>query len=214
MPLDFTKTQNKLLAILFAAGDPVNVAQLSKAAELSAKETKKELNFIKDAFQENEFGIRLIQVEDSFQLCSASEFADTITAALGTRKPAKLSQSQLEVLTIIAYYQPITKVRVDELRDVDSAYAINSLLTKHLIREAGRLETIGRPFMYETTEEFLRIFGLESLNELPPLDGSAPQDNANPNDVAAPPVTDVPASDAAIATPQGGEELFAPTLEI
>lgn len=214
MPLDFTKTQNKLLAILFAAGDPVNVAQLSKAAELSAKETKKELNFIKDAFQENEFGIRLIQVEDAFQLCSASEFADTITATLGTRKPAKLSQSQLEVLTIIAYYQPITKVRVDELRDVDSAYAINSLLTKHLIREAGRLETIGRPFMYETTEEFLRIFGLESLNELPPLDGSAPQDNANPNDVAAPPATDVPASDAAIATPQGGEELFAPTLEI
>lgn len=177
MPLDFTKTQNKLLAILFAAGDPVDVAQLSKAAELSAKETKKELNFIKDAFQENEFGIRLIQVEDSFQLCSASEFADTITATLGTRKPAKLSQSQLEVLTIIAYYQPITKVKVDELRDVDSAYAINSLLTKHLIREAGRLETIGRPFMYETTDEFLRIFGMESLSELPPLDSSVAQDN-------------------------------------
>lgn len=177
MPLDFTKTQNMLLSILFAAGDPVNVAQLSKAAELSAKETKKELNFIKDAFQENEFGIRLIQVEDAFQLCSASEFADTITATLGTRKPAKLSQSQLEVLTIIAYYQPITKVKVDELRDVDSAYAINSLLTKHLIREAGRLETIGRPFMYETTDEFLRIFGMESLSELPPLDSSVAQDN-------------------------------------
>lgn len=177
MPLDFTKTQNKLLAILFAAGDPVNVAQLSKAAELSAKETKKELNFIKDAFQKNEFGIRLIQVEDSFQLCSASEFADTITATLGTRKPAKLSQSQLEVLTIVAYYQPITKVKIDELRDVDSAYALNSLLTKHLIKEAGRLETIGRPFMYETTDEFLRIFGMESLSELPPLDSSTAQDN-------------------------------------
>lgn len=177
MPLDFTKTQNKLLAILFAAGDPVNVAQLSKAAELSAKETKKELNLIKDAFQNNEFGIRLIQVEDSFQLCSASEFADTITATLGTRKPAKLSQSQLEVLTIVAYYQPITKVKIDELRDVDSAYALNSLLTKHLIKEAGRLETIGRPFMYETTDEFLRIFGMESLSELPPLDSSAAQDN-------------------------------------
>ena len=214
MPLDFTKTQNKLLAILFAAGDPVNVVQLSKAAELSVKETTRELNLIKDTFQDNEFGIRLIQVEDSFQLCSSPEFADTITATLGTRKPAKLSQSQLEVLTIIAYYQPITKVRVDELRDVDSAYAINSLLTKHLIREAGRLETIGRPFMYETTDEFLRIFGMESLSELPPLDGPSAQDNANPNDVAATPVTDAPASDAAIATPQGGEELFAPTLEI
>lgn len=209
MPLDFTKTQNMLLAILFAAGDPVNIAQLSKAAELSVKETTRELNLIKDAFQDNEFGIRLIQVEDSFQLCSSPEFADTITATLGKRKPAKLSQSQLEVLTIIAYYQPITKVRVDELRDVDSAYAINSLLTKHLIREAGRLETIGRPFMYETTEEFLRIFGLESLNELPPLDGSAPQDNASPNGSAA-----VPTDDAAIAIPKGNEELFAPTLEI
>ena len=213
MPLDFTKTQNMLLAILFAAGDPVNIAQLSKAAELSVKETTRELNLIKDAFQDNEFGIRLIQVEDSFQLCSAPEFADTITATLGTRKPAKLSQSQLEVLTIIAYYQPITKVRVDELRDVDSAYALNSLLTKHLIKEAGRLETIGRPFMYETTDEFLRIFGLESLSELPPLDGSTAQDNANPNDVAAPPVTDASASDVATDTPQNNGELFAPILE-
>lgn len=213
MPLDFTKTQNKLLAILFAAGDPVNVAQLSKAAELSAKETIRELNLIKDAFQENEFGIRLIQVEDSFQLCSSSEFADTITATLGTRKPAKLSQSQLEVLTIIAYYQPITKVRVDELRDVDSAYALNSLLTKHLIKEAGRLETIGRPFMYETTDEFLRIFGMESLSELPPLDGSATQDNVIPNDTATSPIA-ATTNDIGTAAPQRDEELFAPALEM
>ena len=114
-------------------------------------------------------GIRLLRMEDTWQLCSAPDYADVIRKAFEIRKPAKLSQPALEVLTIIAYYQPVTRAYVDQVRGVDSAYTVGLLLERELIEECGRLAVPGRPILYRTTKNFLRSFGLSSLEELPEL---------------------------------------------
>ena len=103
-------------------------------------------------------------------MVSSGEMADYITKALETRKPPKLSSSQLETLTIVAYYQPATKAMVEQIRGADSSYSVAALLNKKLIEEAGRLNVPGRPIQYKTTPDFLRTFGLSSLEELPPID--------------------------------------------
>ena len=115
-------------------------------------------------------GIRVLRLERGYQMVSSGEMADYVTKALETRKPPKLSASQLEVLTIVAYYQPATKAMVEQIRGVDSAYSVAALLNKKLIEEAGRLNVPGRPIQYRTTPDFLRTFGLSSLEELPPID--------------------------------------------
>ena len=115
-------------------------------------------------------GIRLLKLENAYQMVSSGEMADFVTKALETRKPPKLSSSQLETLTIIAYYQPATKAMVEQIRGVDSAYSVSALLNKKLIEEAGRLNVPGRPIQYKTTPAFLRTFGISSLEELPPIE--------------------------------------------
>ena len=115
-------------------------------------------------------GIRIIKLEMGYQMVSSGEMADYITRALETRKPPKLSSSQLETLTIIAYYQPATKAMVEQIRGVDSAYSVAALLNKKLIEEAGRLNVPGRPIQYRTTPDFLRTFGISTLEELPPIE--------------------------------------------
>jgi len=120
------------------------------------------------AFQRR--GIRILKLEKAYQMVSSGEMADFVTKALETRKPPKLSASQLETLTIIAYYQPATKAMVEQIRGVDSAYSVSALLNKKLIAEAGRLNVPGRPIQYCTTPDFLRTFGLSSLEELPEID--------------------------------------------
>ena len=114
-------------------------------------------------------GIRLLHIEDSWQTCSSPDYADVIRKAFEIRKPAKLSQPALEVLTIIAYYQPTTRAYVDQIRGVDSAYTIGLLLERKLIEECGRLQVPGRPHLYRTTKQFLRAFHLTSLDDLPEM---------------------------------------------
>ena len=118
----------------------------------------------------NRRGIRILRLEDGYQMVSSGEMADYITKALETRKPPKLSASQLETLTIIAYYQPATKAMVEQIRGVDSTYSVSALLNKKLIEDAGRLNVPGRPIQYRTTPDFLRTFGLSSLEELPEIE--------------------------------------------
>ena len=120
---------------------------------------------------DQEFPLELRRLEDSYQLCSAPEYGDQIRKAFEIRKPAKLSQPALEVLTIIAYYQPTTRAYVDQIRGVDSSYTVGLLLDRHLIEECGRLQVPGRPRLYRTTKKFLRDFHLSSLEELPEMPG-------------------------------------------
>ncbi len=162
--------QRAIEAILFAAGERVAIAQLASVLETDEKEIVEVTNALADELAFNRRGIRILRLEDGYQMVSSGEMADLITKALETRKPPKLSASQLEALTIIAYYQPATKAMVEQLRGVDSSYSIGSLLNKKLIEDAGRLNVPGRPILYRTTPAFLRTFGLSSLEELPPIE--------------------------------------------
>ena len=157
-------------AILFAAGEPVETERLSFAAEVDPDEVRSVMKELMDLYAFERRGIRILRLEDSWQMCSQNDLAPWVTRALETRKPPKLSASQLETLTIIAYYQPTTKAFVEKLRGVDSAWSVSALLNKKLIEENGRLEAPGRPILYRTTPDFLRTFGLESLDELPEME--------------------------------------------
>ena len=162
--------QRAIEAILFAAGEPIEIARLSAVLEADPKDIEEAANALADELSFNRRGIRIIKLEKRYQMVSSGEMADFITAALETRKPPKLSSSQLEALTIVAYYQPATKAMVEQIRGVDSSYSIGALLNKKLIEDAGRLNVPGRPILYRTTPNFLRTFGLSSLEELPEIE--------------------------------------------
>ena len=157
-------------AILFAAGERVDVSRLAMVLETDEDEIVKAADALADQLAFERRGIRVLKLENGYQMVSSGEMADYITKALETRKPPKLSSSQLEALTIIAYYQPATKAMVEQIRGVDSSYSISALLNKKLIEEAGRLNVPGRPIQYKTTPDFLRTFGLSTLEELPPIE--------------------------------------------
>lgn len=162
--------QRAVEAILFAAGEPVELSRLAMALETDVKDVEAAANAVADQLAFERRGVRILRLETGYQMVSAGEMADYITKALETRKPPKLSASQLEALTIVAYYQPATKAMVEQIRGVDSAYSVGALLNKKLIEEAGRLNVPGRPILYKTTPDFLRTFGLSSLEELPPIE--------------------------------------------
>ena len=159
-----------LEAILFAAGERVEVARLAQVLELDPKEIIQAADRLSDELAYERRGVRVLRLENGYQMVSSGEMADYITKALETRKPPKLSSSQLETLTVIAYYQPATKAMVEQIRGADSSYSVAALMNKKLIEEAGRLNVPGRPIQYRTTPDFLRTFGLSSLEELPPID--------------------------------------------
>ena len=157
-------------AILFAAGEPVETERMANAVQCDPDEVDRAAKSLMDRLAYERRGIRIVHLEKAYQMCSSTEMSAYITKALETRKPPKLSASQLEALTIIAYYQPATKAYVEQIRGVDSSYSVGALLNKHLIEECGRLNVPGRPILYRTTADFLRTFGLESLDELPEIE--------------------------------------------
>lgn len=155
--------------ILFASGEPIHIDRICVALEIDRPTVEKLLQKLMDYYAYERRGIRLLRMEDTWQLCSSPDHADVIRKAFEIRKPAKLSQPTLEVLTIIAYYQPTTRAYVDQIRGVDSSYTIGMLLERGLIEECGRLQVPGRPRLYRTTRQFLRAFHLSSLDELPEM---------------------------------------------
>ncbi len=168
--MELTELQRVIEAILFAAGERIEIARLSAVLEVDPDEIEKAADALADELAFGRRGIRILKLEKGYQMVSSGEMADYITAALETRKPPKLSSSQLEALTIVAYYQPATKAMVEQIRGVDSSYSIGALLNKKLIEDAGRLNVPGRPIVYRTTANFLRTFGLSSLEELPEIE--------------------------------------------
>ncbi len=168
--MEQTELQRGLEAILFAAGEPVELNRLAMALEADPQEVAQAADALANELAFERRGIRILRLEESYQMVSSGEMADYITKALETRKPPKLSSSQLEALTIIAYYQPATKAMVEQIRGVDSSYSISALMNKKLIEEAGRVNVPGRPIQYRTTENFLRTFGISSLMELPEIE--------------------------------------------
>ena len=168
--MERSELQRIIEAILFAAGERVEIARLSETLEVDPKDIEVAIDTLSNEMAYERRGIRIIRLENGYQMVSSGEMADYITKALETRKPPKLSSSQLETLTIVAYYQPATKAMVEQIRGVDSSYSISALMNKKLIEEGGRLNVPGRPILYRTTPDFLRTFGLSSLEELPEID--------------------------------------------
>ena len=168
--MEQTELERAIAAILFAAGERVEISRLAMALETDEDEIERITDALANTLAFERRGIRILKLEKGYQMVSSGEMADYITKALETRKPPKLSSSQLETLTIVAYYQPATKAMIEQIRGVDSSYSISALSNKKLIEEAGRLDVPGRPIQYKTTPDFLRTFGLSSLEELPPIE--------------------------------------------
>ena len=168
--MDETQLQRTIEAILFAAGERLEISRLAMALETDEADIIRATDALADSLAFERRGIRILKLDKYYQMVSSGEMADYVTKALETRKPPKLSASQIETLTVIAYYQPATKAMVEQIRGVDSAYSVAALMNKKLIEEAGRLNVPGRPIQYKTTPDFLRTFGLSALEELPPID--------------------------------------------
>lgn len=179
--MDPNEIMRAVEAILFAAGEPVGAARMAAAIGTETEMIQEAVKTLMDQYSFQRRGIRIIRLEDCYQMVSAQEQADVITRALETRKPPKLSASALETLTVIAYYQPTTKAFVEQIRGVDCSYTISALLNKKLIGEQGRLAVPGRPILYGTTPDFLRTFGMNSLEELPEVE--LPQGRIPPEEV-------------------------------
>lgn len=159
-----------LEACLFAAGHPLTYEKLAETLSLSVSACKEVIEKWKPLYNSCDTlprGILLVTFPDSCQLCTREAYGEFIKTALGIRRNGHLSQSLLEVLAVIAYNQPATRAFVDTVRGVDSSYAVNALMEKNLIEPCGKLDAPGRPTLYRTTEDFLRVFGLRSLRELP-----------------------------------------------
>ncbi len=169
MDLDVKELESAIEGILFASGEPVQIDRICTALDLDRPTTERILQKLMDYYAYERRGIRLLRMEDSWQLCSSPDYADVIRKAFEIRKPAKLSQPALEVLTIIAYYQPTTRAYVDQIRGVDSAYTVGRLLNRGLMYEACRLQVPGRPHLYRTTKNFPLVFHLTSLDDLPEM---------------------------------------------
>lgn len=167
--MDKKEMEAAVESILFASGEPVNIERICVALAIDRPTAERILQGLMDYYAYERRGMRLLKIEDCWQLCSAPDYAEAIRRAFEIRKPAKLGQPALEVLTIIAYYQPVTRAYVDQIRGVDSSYTMSLLIDRGMIEECGRLQVPGRPRQYRTTKQFLRSFHLSSLDELPAM---------------------------------------------
>lgn len=161
--------ENIIEGILFASGEPVSISRIAAVLGTDEDSITQAAAGLRDRYIFERRGMRLVFLDKAVQLCSAPEYADYIRLALETRKQPQLSQQALEVLSIVAYFQPVTKLYIEQVRGVDSSYTVGLLQERKLIETCGRLSVPGRPLLYKTTPAFLRTFGLTSLEELPEL---------------------------------------------
>lgn len=161
--------RSSIEAILFSAGDSVELSRLAQSLELTESAVKIQMDILMKEYEEAQRGITIIKLNNSYQMVSVKQFAPQVRKAMDLRRNIPLSQAAMEVLAVIAYNQPVTKSFVEQVRGVDCSGVIGSLTTKDLIEEKGRLELPGRPLLYGTTENFLRCFSISSLDELPPI---------------------------------------------
>ncbi len=167
--MEIVEIERAVEAILFATGDPVELSRIAEILDVDEPSLERIITNLRDYYDFEQRGVRIVKLDNSYQMCSASQYAEYIRKALETKKAPRLSPPLLEVLSVIAYRQPVTRAYVEQVRGVDCSYSITSLTEKGLIRESGRLDVPGKPILYRTTKDFLRVFGLESLNDLPEL---------------------------------------------
>ena len=165
--MDLKKTEAAIEAILFTMGESVEVDKIAKAVEQDSETTKKIIHNMMDRYQTEERGIQIIELENAFQMCTKKDMYEHLIRIAKQPKKMVLTDVALETLSIIAYKQPITKMEIEKIRGVKSDHAVNKLIEYNLVKELGRLDAPGRPLLFGTTEEFLRNFGVHSLEDLP-----------------------------------------------
>lgn len=168
--MDIKDMEAIIEGLLFASGDPLPLEKLAEILELDRKATRLILNNMSINYQNSKRGIMLREIDGSYQLCTRFEHYEYIRKLFEPRQKQALSQAAFETLAIIAYNQPVTRAKIEQIRGVNSDSAVVRLVERNLIREAGRLDSPGRPLLYETTEEFLRSFGFKSTADLPVID--------------------------------------------
>lgn len=168
--MELKQTKGEIEAILFAMGEAVELSRIAKAIQQDNNTTRKIIRDMMLDYQREERGIHIIELENSFQLCTKREYYDSLIRIAAQPKKPTLTDVMLETLSIIAYKQPVTKAEIEKIRGVKCDHAINKLMDYDLIRELGRLDAPGRPILLGTTEEFLRCFGVQGLEELPEMD--------------------------------------------
>ena len=169
----FDAGDRRILAVLFAAGEPLELERIDEGLGVDKAAMRQTLERLRSRLREAGLPFELLELEENVQLATAEEYGDLIRSVLSQKRSTPLSQSAMEVLAIIAYNQPVTRAFVEQIRGVDSSSAVNSLVVRDLVEEAGRLELPGRPIAYRTTANFLRCFGLQSLDELPDITAAA-----------------------------------------
>lgn len=174
--MDLKEIESAVEAILFASGEPISLERLAAAVDVDPETIKQIVIRLSDYYSYERRGIRVLKIDDCYQLASAPEYAPQVRRAMETRRPPQLSQAALESLAVIAYFQPTTKAYVEQIRGVDSSYTVGLLSDRGLIEECGRLAVPGRPILYRTTQVFLRSFGLQTLEDLPPMPEVSPED--------------------------------------
>ncbi len=165
--LEIDKMEAIIEAVLFTMGDSVETSKLAVAIEQDEETTRKIVHNMMDRYDAADRGIRIIELENSFQLCTKTEYYENLIKVASQPRRYNLTDSLLETLSIVAYKQPITRAEIEKIRGVSSDHAINRLIEYNLISEVGRLDAPGRPLLFGTTEDFLRTFGVQSVDELP-----------------------------------------------
>lgn len=167
--MDFSKTEGAIEAILFSVGEAVPLNKIAEAVKLEPQQCREIIHSMMAQFNEQDRGIQIVELEDSFQMCTKQEFYEEVKAVTHKIKEITLTDVLIETLSIIAYKQPITKAHIEGIRGVNCNHAVNRLVEYELVCEVGRLDAPGRPILFGTTKDFLRAFGLQSMNELPEI---------------------------------------------
>ena len=170
-------------AMLFASGDPIGADKLAQAVQLRTRHIGARVHeALRERYAREDSGLCLLHLNTRWQLATKTEWADCIRRLLDSRRAVPLGPAAMETLTVIAYNQPVSRAFIEQVRGVDSSSSVSGLLEKGLIEEAGRLDLPGRPVSFRTTDTFLRVFGLSSLADLPPVHGQETETNASPTE--------------------------------
>ena len=163
------KTEAAIEAILFSMGDAVELKDLADVLQIDGKTVQKILDDMMVRYEEEDRGIKIVKLENAYQLCTKNEYYDILSSLVNIPKKHSLTDSLMETLSIVAYKQPVTKLEIEKIRGVKSDHAVNKLVEYNLVCERGRLDAPGKPILFGTTEEFLRNFGVRSTEELPSI---------------------------------------------
>ena len=167
--MNIKEMTSALEAVLFACGEPISIDRISSIFVIDIETAEKLIKSLQDRLEARGSGLKVVKLGTNYQICTKTEYAEYIKAALDLRRKTPLSQAAFEVLAVIAYNQPVTKAFIEQVRGVDCSGVITTLTEKMLIEEKGRLELPGKPLLYGTTDTFMRCFGISNLSELPPL---------------------------------------------